>query len=299
MSRATRKFSRSPLEDDAPVNCQFYSENIEGLKDWNINPRFWEDRKPGLSAMLRVKNEGQFLLFAVASIIDWHDEVCILVQGKQDDNTLEVANQCCERWPAKVSVHEYPFESVVNGPDHDLQQRGSVYERAYFYNWCLAKTNYTFANKWDGDMIAFEWLGPRVRSLMNNFDGIWFKGMDLASPKLDRVSLQAHTATEQRVHRVTEKTFYFTYTHCEHFSGTRSPDHKVENIYKITMDYAFLHLKWCKSSLAFSGVGWPDDWETRHPYYTEIQNRKRGIRAYRGPWPAAIKPYLKSLEAAQ
>lgn len=293
MLRKFRNNKPASMEDETPVNAQLFFENLEGESSFNIKRNFWEGRPEGLSAMLRVKNEAQFLEYAVASIIDWHDEVCIFMQGEQEDNTAEVAIQCQLRWPDKVSVWRYPFESRFNGPGHDAQPRGSVYERAYFYNWCLANTKYSFADKWDGDMIAYDWIGPKVRELMNSYDGIWFKGLDLAGSDLKHESGHAHTATEQRVHRVTDKTFYFTFTHCEHFSGTRSPEHKIEKIIKLT-PYAFIHLKWCKDDLKFSGVGWPENWQKAHPYYNEIYNRKKATRPYRGEYPDAIKPYLEA-----
>lgn len=274
---------------------QLYFENTSGLPKWNIARDFWLGRRPGLSAMMRVKNEGQFLRYAVASIVDWHDEVCIFMQGQQDDDTEEVADECEQRWPDKVRLFRYPWESKHNGPDHEKQPRGTVHERAYFYNWCLSQTTCEFANKWDGDMIAHDWLGPRVRELMRANNSIWFRGNDLAGPTLAMESGQAHTATEERVYRVSEKTFYFTFTHCEHFSGSRLPECAIKPQVKL-QPYGFIHLKWCKANPAFSGVGWPDNWETAHPYYAEIRNRKAGARKYRGPYPAAIQPYLDALK---
>lgn len=281
------------MTDDGPVDARLIFENREGFSRWNIQRGFWERRRPGLSAMMRVKNEGQFLAYAVASIADWHDEICLFLQGEQEDDTAEVAMQLEAQYPGKVKVFKYEFDSVPNGPGHDRQPRGSVYERAYFYNWCLSLTSCEFADKWDGDMIAHEWLGPAVRAAMARHDGIFFRGLDLAGPDLGYESGQTFTATEQRVHRVTERTFYFTYTHCEHFSGTRAPEHLIANACRLVDRPGFLHLKWCKSSPHFSGVGWPDDWQTAHPYYREIRDRKRPARPYRGAYPAALRPYLE------
>ncbi len=274
---------------------QLYFENYQGLTSWNIPRNFWVGRKPGLSAMMRIKNEGQFLRYAVASIIDWHDEVCLFIQGEQADDTEAVADECEQRWPDKVRVFHYPWESLWNGPGHENQPRGSVHERAYFYNWCLAQTSHEFANKWDGDMIAHEWLGPRVRSLMQTKDSIWFKGNDLFGVDLSQESGLAGTATEERVYRVGPNTFYFTFTHCEHFSATRLDPCKFQKFEKLDR-YGFIHLKWCKRELAFSGVGWPENWMDADPYYRDIYYKKKGVRKYRGPYPPAIMPYLDEVK---
>lgn len=272
-----------------------YYENSEGLDAFNINPDHWRDRPAGLSAMLRVKNEADFLDASVESIIGWHDEVCIFVQGAQEDDTTDIALGLSARYPSKVHVFFYPFDSVHNGPGHHLQPRGSVYERAYFYNWCLAKTRFAYANKWDGDMVAIDKLGSRVRHFMDKGrEGIYFTGLDLVGRDLAWESMKRNTATEQRVHRVTEKVWYFTHQHCEHLSITAIPDLRTRNIERLN-DFQFLHLKWCKSSLRYSGVGWPEDWETGDPYYQEIRRVKEPARRYHGAYPAALKPYLEAI----
>lgn len=267
-------------------------ENIEGLTDWNIPRDFWKGRKPGLSAMIRLKNEAEFLEASVESIIGWHDEVLLILQGEQSDDTPLIAEALRRKYPEKIRILEYPFDSLVNGPGHDLQPRGSVYERAYFYNWCLAQTTRTFANKWDGDMVAHDWLGDRVRDLIQTKDGVYFHGHDLVGVKLNRQSKKPKTASELRVHRVTPDTFYFTFTHCEHFSAAALDQHKVLDTETLT-EYAYIHLKWCKPSMDKSTVGWPEDAAKKHEYYRAIIEKKSAGKPYRGPYPAAIMPYLE------
>lgn len=278
---------------------RLYPENIEGLAEWSIRPAFWEGRRPGLSAMLRVKNEAEFLEASVASILDWHDEICIFVQGEQEDDTWRVA---CGLLSAgdpgcKVKVFHYPFESVHNGPGHHLQPRGSVHERAWFYNWCLAQTSCEFVSKWDGDMVAHDWLGGRVREAMSRHAGVYFAGLDLVGADMAHESARRMTASELRVFRVTPSTFYFTHLHCEHIAATALEDHKIEDVERIR-EPAFLHLKWCKASLRHSGVGWPEDWETADPYYRQIREAKAAARPYRGPWPKALQALRETRRAA-
>lgn len=270
---------------------RLYCTNLEGYEEWNIPERFWENRPQGLSAFIRAKNESDFLEYSVKSILDWHDEVLIILQGGMEDHTLEVALEL-EAAHSKVRVILYPFESWVNGPGHINQPRGSVHERAYFYNWCMAQTKFSHVDKWDGDMIAHEGLGDIVRAGMNRYEGIYFFGKDLAGRDLRWESRKAHTANEQRVYRLTEKTFYFTYTHCEHLAATALDEFKNQNVLKIPGPQ-YTHLKWCKSSLEYSGVGWPADWMTADPYYREIATNKAAARPYSGPYPKAIRPYLQ------
>lgn len=277
---------------------RIYYENVEGLAEWNIPPAFWENRLPGLSAMMRVKNEGDFLEYSVRSIIDWHDEVCLFIQGEQEDSTWDVARRLHEEFPDKVKLYHYPFESVVNGPNHLNQQRGSVYERAYFYNWCLAHTSREYVNKWDGDMIAEPTLAPLVKGYLGVVDGIYFTGRDMVGKDIRWESRKNHTASEQRIHRVTESSFYFTHTHCEHLSISALDEYRNNDTVVVLKGFQFMHLKWCKSSLKYSGVGWPEDWMDADPYYRGIYYNKGRGKLFRGPYPPAIRPYLRRLKGS-
>lgn len=284
--RAVKRKSSSEFKNGV------HFENIEGHTAWNISRQMYENRKPGLSAMVRLKNEAQFLEYSIASIIDWHDEICLFPQGIQRDRTLDICYHLASAHPDKVKVFPYPYESVVNGPGHHMQPRGSASERAYFYNWCMSKTTREFVNKWDGDMIAYDWLGKRVRDEMKSRDGVYFRGIDLAGPKLEFESRNRNTASELRVHRVTEEAFYYTHTHCEHLSIASF--NKIENVTKIR-EHAFIHLKWCKSEMCDSTVGWPEDWESKHQYYSDIVENKKAQLPYLGDYPTAIKPYMEAL----
>ena len=56
--------------------------NIE--KNVNFNLNFKSERQHGLSVMMRVKNEERWILFAIKSILDYVDEVIILLQPCED-----------------------------------------------------------------------------------------------------------------------------------------------------------------------------------------------------------------------
>src|SRR5687768_3243300 len=62
-----------------------------------------------ISAMLRVKNEEEFLFASVTSIVEHVDEVVIVDNGSRDE-TPAVIDALRERYPDKVSRHSYPFE---------------------------------------------------------------------------------------------------------------------------------------------------------------------------------------------
>ena len=78
----------------------------------------------------------------------------------------------------------------------------SIYSRAYFYNWCLAKTTYQWVSKWDGDMVAMDWLGPTVRPLLDRYDIIKILGVNIAGEHLDQLSTEPVTGLHPQFFRV-------------------------------------------------------------------------------------------------
>lgn len=245
--------------------------NIEGLTDWDI--LYPTNRKSGLSAMVRLRNESEYCIAALNSIAGWCDEIVIALQGAQSDGTDEQVAQWAIGRP-NVRIFGYPFLSRPNGPGHDRQARGSVYERAYFYEWALAQTMREYVIKWDGDMIALDWLGPVVRDWIDRGVGnLAFRGHEIVALDPPRLSLESPvTACERRVFRA-ETAHYRSGTHCEIL---KSPSETRQ-----LGQPAFLHFKWCKAS---STQSWPSNWhETEH--FRRIYRRSDPGAEYRGQWP--------------
>lgn len=260
--------------------ARFYSENIEGLRHLNIPQRFWEDRQPGLSAMIRLKDEAEWIVPSLDSIAGWCDEIVICLQGEQHDGT----DRLVAEWAVgrhNVTIHRYPFDSVANGVGHDQQQRGSVYERAYFYNWSLARTTRSHVMKWDGDMVAFEWLGDMVRrAIGEGHELVRYRGTDICGTGLRHTSLSPHTACEVRVFEVTPASWYFTGPRTEYFTRLHEPAYLIQSP-------AFLHFKWAKD-LASATKAWPEDWREREDRMEVYRRKAQPGEAYAGPWPSAL-----------
>lgn len=267
------------------MNERFYAANIEGLTDWNIREQFWlapdgTRREFGLSAMIRLRNEAEWIIPSLESIAGWVDEIVITLQGDQTDGTdLLVEDWAKDR--DNVFIYSYPFLSYPNGPGHDKQPRGSLHERAMFYNWSLAKTRFSHVMKHDGDMVAFDWLGPVVRDWMKVHDPIRFRGVDICGRELTHKSIRPYTANEVRVFRVTEKTFYYSAANCEsltygHRDGPAIPGN------------AYLHFKWAKN-LDSATKAWPADWRKNSPHYQSVFEKATPGELYRGEWPSVLK----------
>ena len=119
-------------------------QNTERLADYDIRPDWAEGRRPGLAACVRLKDEADWAVPSLNSIAPWCDEIVIALQGEQSDGTDVLVEDWANGRP-QARVVRYPFDSLPNGPGHGDQPVGSVFERAYFYNWTLAQTRCSHA----------------------------------------------------------------------------------------------------------------------------------------------------------
>lgn len=248
--------------------------NIEGLAEYDIPEDWAENRVPGLSAMLRLKNEAEYIRPCLEAIVDWFDEIVICLQPCTD-GTDEIVR---EYESDKVKIYDYPFDSHPNGPGHDKYPEGSVYDRAYFYNWTLSKTTRTHVAKWDGDMVAMDWLAGSVHELIHRYDIVRCKGVDICGDWF--VSPHPHTANEPRFFRVTPETFYVQGKYCETFTQHHAKGFDIASP-------GYLHFKWAKSR-ASATKAWPDDWADIEHFVRIYNNKAHPVEKYVGEIPSPL-----------
>lgn len=129
--------------------------NLEGLQEYDVPwPRDWQARPPGLTAVLRVKNESRSLPWVLPGLFRTAKAV-VLVDNQSTDGTPEVARRVAEECGAsdRLTVTEYPFQVSRCGAEHLATPETSVHNLAYFYNWSFAHAKTRYSMKWDGDMV--------------------------------------------------------------------------------------------------------------------------------------------------
>jgi hypothetical protein len=119
-----------------------------------------------ISAMLRLKNEEEYLDAAVRSIVEVVDEVVLIDNQSTDDTPVVMANLKSE-FPDRVAIYSYDHGVARMGVESwkliDASHGGrSPQLSADYYNWCLDRCACPYALKWDGDMIALEGLRRRI-----------------------------------------------------------------------------------------------------------------------------------------
>jgi len=256
-------------------------KNREGYDEYTIPADWHADRDRGISAMLRVGNEEEWIGPCLESIVDFFDEIVITIGC--DDRTRDIIETFDS---PKIDIYEYPFEPNPNGPGHDEYPEDSVYDRAYYYNWSLAKTTKTHVSKWDADMIMLpEYATESFRQRVLEKNVVKMRGWEVVDETFEYISkTNPTTGKEVRFFRVHPSLYYEQGTVCEEFTypdpeeGLRSPVRAIRRAWNLLTgneihidEPTFLHTKHIKSS---DKQAWPDNWEELE-HFQQIDERKQ------------------------
>jgi hypothetical protein len=226
-----------------------------------------------LSAMVRVKNEEEFLAAAVRSIAASVDEI-VLIDNASTDATPAVIATLHAEYPRQITVHHYPLAIArVGGETWRLLTASggaSPHLSGVYYNWCLRRCRQPFVLKWDGDMIATPafhraiatWKRARAPILMMRGANVHPDRRHLAASRSsDRAALLAAQQCPRMPGWVRSMTFDYLeprlfprwrarYAHGDGFTQSLvSPflDRGFETaLRRVVAEPAYLHMKFCK-----------------------------------------------------
>jgi glycosyltransferase involved in cell wall biosynthesis len=238
-----------------------------------------------LSAMLRVKNEEEYLAPAIESIIDLVDEVVVIDNGSEDGSPQIIAD-FCRRYPSKVKSFSYPHRIARYGDEHvDLAKtragRRSPAFLPNYYNWCRDRCTEPYILKWDGDTVATEALAPTLRAFRQSRAQIlWYTGINLHESGEHFISGRPLEIVEPRL-------FYKRFSHYENFLGfveqLWSPYATLFTEYsEYVQEPLYFHLKFCKRE-RFSNMS------------ADLQAREQRVSAQGEVLPADLRRQAVSL----
>lgn len=164
-----------------------------------------ENRLSGVSGIMRVKNDAEFISLAIDSCIDALDEL-IIVYNDCSDESPQIIEQKRLQYPQKIKVFEYtPKVYSVNLTKEEYEfaksfPPDSEHLLCNYYNYALSKISFQYALKIDADQIYFTeelkaWCDAyrtkRVNSIFKSLCGafFWFyvKMTKLLGNRLNRV----------------------------------------------------------------------------------------------------------------
>ena len=143
-----------------PSVRHFY--NTESIKEYHFALQA-EGKKPGITAMIRVKNEESNIADCIASVIPCVDEVLVIDNGSTDATVSRVQGllQRAE-FRKRIRLLSYPFSVARCGSEHAETHEQSVHSLSYYYNWCLSHCNTSHVIKWDADMRVINEISAQL-----------------------------------------------------------------------------------------------------------------------------------------
>lgn len=138
---------------------------------------------PGISFLIRAKNEEDNVFDCLMSIIDIDCEI-IFVDNGSTDNTLSIARNLEKKYE-----NLYVYEYNINIPRVGLEHTKAVNSKSEntlgtYYNWCLSKVTKYNVIKWDCDFISIKNNLLRMLESYNLYNrsdkfALWFTGKTL------------------------------------------------------------------------------------------------------------------------
>lgn len=148
---------------------------------FNYNDYISTPRKNGISGLMRIRNEGEYLELSLRSYLPFFDEI-IAVYNRCTDNTVEILNKLSKEFNHLKVYHYEPnvwppgSEKFVElPPDHEESL-------VNYYNFTLSKSTFNIAAKIDADQVAipstFKAVTDSIRAQgLHHF--LSFKGINL------------------------------------------------------------------------------------------------------------------------
>ena len=252
--------------------------NREGHKEFDCEPDH-QDRIPGLSALVRLRDEEDWVEHSLNSIL-WVDEIVIVVNDCSD-RTPQIVERFRQAHRDKVIVRNYPFRIHAMGPRHTDCPDDSVHASSFFYNYTQALSTRTHCLKWDGDLVGQDWLGECIRELMaKGHERIKIFGVELAS---DFKHVGNHRICPSNgTYRARPGTKYVQGDLTQSLRGTPPPTAEIHD--------CFLHTKWVKP-FESAVKQWPENWP-EIPHFRNIAERRHPVERYTGEYPASVRALL-------
>lgn len=111
-------------------------------------------KRPGLSAIVRLRNEEDFMAASLNSILPYFDEI-VIVFNDCTDRTPEIVAEFVRQDPERVRAFHYGPRVFPQGSEqHRRLPANSVHSLVHYSNFALSKASYTVCCKWDGDQFA-------------------------------------------------------------------------------------------------------------------------------------------------
>jgi glycosyltransferase involved in cell wall biosynthesis len=139
--------------------------------------------EPGISLIIRAKNEELNIKDCIESVVDLVDEI-IFVDNGSNDSTYEMVNEYQKKYN-NIKLYKYNIKVSKVGIEHtNAIKNNNKNTLGNFYNWCLSKATRYNVFKWDADFVCVRNNFIEIVNLYNlkkrdDKFSIWFTGKTL------------------------------------------------------------------------------------------------------------------------
>jgi len=267
-------------------------KNIEGYMEYDINKRWYKNRKKGLSAVIRCYGDEKKIGPCIESCTELFDEIIVVLTEIKDDRTEDIVRSFNS---SKIKLYKYPFRVKVALSQKELFKkmgrikynskeiftspiikRGTVHAFSYLTNWGLSKTTYShIAPQWDADHILLpKYNNKKFKEFILSKNNIRVSGYNIATPDFKYLSKKMpYHSNHPRFFKVTKWFFYFGTIHNGEGTSYRvSFLDQLKDIRNYIL-YPFQQIQLIKNLLADKDYVFP------HPIYlhTKLINLKEDL----------------------
>ena len=225
------------------------------IEGWSFKPSDLDvpNRKPGISAFMRIRNGAAFLEATIRSHIAFFDEI-VAVHNQCTDATPDILARLAQEFGPKLRVYHYADRVFPPGSEgHQTTPASSPLSLVNYYNCALALTRHVHLTKLDDDHISIpQALAHTVGHIRNGHlssgEMACFSGFNLvrmpsgalAVPVVDPVSGNGDIG----FFRLNENTWFEHDRRFERFRG--------RGLKRTFHGFLYWHLKYLKPEFGFA-----------------------------------------------
>ena len=149
------------MKNSIECTCPLCRKGDYYSADYYVDMSFLKKERPiGVTGLLRVKNDAEFLASCIESCIGALDELIICYQ-ECTDNAPEIIREKQQQYPDKIKVYYYAPPVFCHGLTEEETKYAfslpdsSVHKLCNYYNYTLSKATYRYAMKIDSDQVYF------------------------------------------------------------------------------------------------------------------------------------------------
>ena len=131
---------------------------------------YTKKKKPGVSFILRAKNEESTIGMAIDSLrqLKIPYEINVVLNQCEDDTQNIVKDKM--ELDDRINLFNYPFKLGKTGLENQCTPVGSVHSTVWLLNWIMMKGKYQFTFRWDADFIMTSQLSKELSEKLDGGD---------------------------------------------------------------------------------------------------------------------------------